>query len=123
MDKKIKLGFLEYFDVVGHHFTFNIGKSENLKTKAGGVITILFALSLIIPTYYFGRDISFREEPQFITESEMLPDYPFFNATNSLFFFAYRLIDINLQNIDNQRYFEYLFDYEEFTFNNITHLH
>jgi len=109
-----KLSFLEYFDIFGHQFNFTIGNSPILKTKAGGAITLLFALSLIIPCWYFGRDIQYHEEPNFFSEKEMLNIYPNQNINNSNFFFAYRIINYDFQTINDPRNFEFTFEYEEY---------
>ncbi len=116
----LQCNFLKYFDIFGYEFQFNIGKDKMLKTRFGGFIAIFMVVSLVPLAWYFGKDIEKREEPNFIEEKTMQEDFPFWNATSKNFFFAYKVYDFDFKNINDPRYFEFLFEYEKWRTDNVT---
>jgi len=57
--------FLSSVDRIGKSFTFTFGGKETFTTAWGGIISIFQFIGLLVLLFYFGRDIYFKQEPEF----------------------------------------------------------
>jgi len=96
--------FLKSIDKIGKPFQFNI-EGDTYRTPIGGVISILFYFGALILTGYFGRDLYYKADPNFIERTDVSEDYPFQQLNSSNSFIALGIFDGN-RSIYNLSYFD-----------------
>ena len=106
----------ENIDIIGTKFHFYIGKSQEKKTKIGGIFTIFIFLFSIFFIEIFGHNFFTRKNPT-VTIS-ILNDlkYEFFDIQSEKIFFAFRIEDYdgNFINASDFLYFKiYYYKTEE----------
>ena len=106
----------EHIDIIGTKFHFYIGKSQEKKTKIGGIFTIFIFLFSIFFIEIFGHNFFTRKNPT-VTIS-ILNDlkYEFFDIQSEKIFFAFRIEDYdgNFINASDFLYFKiYYYKTEE----------
>jgi len=109
--------FLKSIDRVGRPFTFNIEGEDSYRTPAGGIISIFYYIGIIVFTFYFGRDLWQKEDPNFIQRIEIEDNYPFLNFDQSNFFTAIKVLD-SRAGIYNLSYFDMELRYVKFDYKN-----
>ncbi len=75
-------------DKLGKDFKFNI-KGDNFRTYIGGLISISYYIGAVVLAYYFGKDVYYKENPNFLQMNDIADSYPSFNFTSQNFFFAF----------------------------------
>ena len=113
--------FLKSIDRIGRPFTFNIDGEDTYRTPAGGIISIMYYIGIVVFTFYFGRDLWQRQDPNFIKRIDIEDDYKFIELNQSNFFTAIKIFD-SRTGIYNLSYFDMelryvIFDYENNVYN------
>ncbi len=98
--------YIQNIDIMGKDFKFNID-GGSFKTPFGGFISILIGLSSIYLTYYFGKDIYERKNPNYLVNKDIKKEEPIFPAKENNFFFGTIIQDSNSLSIMDPKYIEY----------------
>ncbi len=104
------LNFLKKIDQFGRDVKFNIDSDDVFRTYIGGILSILFWLTIIFIAGYFGQDIIKREKPKFLFEISKVKEAPYFQLNSTNFFFAIRIEDSLGTNFDNPRFFDFKYE-------------
>jgi hypothetical protein len=83
-----------YLDIFGGNFVFLTKNQEKYRTGTGALLTILYALILVMLFIQFGVDLYERKNPKVSTNIEVVPYEPY-ALSNANFTFAYRVEDLN----------------------------
>ncbi len=89
------------------NFNFTLD-GDSFKTTAGGILSILIAVTCVILSWFFGNDIYLRESPNFFMQEEYLHNVTGIEVNKtSPIFFAFKLESDRESSIINPRYFEF----------------
>ena len=55
--------FLKSIDIYGSQIKIYINKQDKIKTKLGGIFTILMITFIVIFSWFIGNDLIYRENP------------------------------------------------------------
>ncbi len=105
------MNFLKNIDLFGLQFNFKFEKADKFKTTLGGVLSLVLIFTIASAIALYSLDYIYKNNPK-VTVNSYMKDYPFLEINNTNFFFAFRLIDINFNNIQDPRYFEFEFEHE-----------
>jgi len=91
-EKPYKPTFFENLDSFRLNFNFKIDKKENIRTKLGAIISLLYILLVASLFFGFGLDLYLRRNPRVSTNSKM-EEYKETIFSNKNFTFAFRVED------------------------------
>ncbi len=103
---------LKYMDKLGKEFKFTI-QGDTFRTRPGGVISLLYYIGGIVLSYYFGKDLYYKKDPNVIEQSSFSESYPFFQLNNSNFLFGFAIANgfhsiFNLSFYDGELLLQYV---------------
>jgi len=111
---------IKLLDIIGKEIQFKIENSETYKTALGGFLTILLGVISLISLWFFGNDIIYKTNPQFLSKDLYLDEYEFHVLNNTNFFFAIRFTDYDGLFIEDPRFLVPKFKYEYYVLNDET---
>lgn len=102
---------MEKFDFLGGKITLSYKGETSIKTKFGGIITIIISIILSLLIVGFGNDFFYRTNPTIIRETVSSNNFPVYNLTNKQFPFAVDFEDLNGVPFEDTRalYFEIIY--------------
>ena len=80
-------------DRLGREFKFKTEGEEGYTTILGGIISIIYYLGSIGLLCFFGKELIFKEDPNFIQRVDTLEKNPYQTLNNSNFFMAMGICD------------------------------
>ncbi len=82
-------------DMYGPIFTFTVFHSRHYKTIIGGILTIISIILILLLCFLSGKDFFFKENPKVLISNEKPTKYTIFNLTQNDLLLAWRINDIN----------------------------
>ena len=82
-------------DMYGPKFTFTVFHSMHYKTLIGGILTIISIILILVLCFLVGRDFFFKENPKVLISNEKPTKYTIFNLTQNDLLLAWRINDLN----------------------------
>lgn len=110
----------KYLDIIGKEVQFKIESNETYRTIVGGILTIVLGVVTMISLWFFGSDIIFKTNPNFLSNDLPLEHPEFFTLNNSNFFFAIRFTDFYGAFINEPRFLIPKFRYQYYEINDTT---
>ncbi len=83
---------LKKIDMFSRDFSFSID-GGSFKTHLGGVFSIFIGFGYAILTGYFGKDLYFKKDPNYLFKYDQLLNPPFYNLTRTNFVFGFELVN------------------------------
>ena len=80
-------------DLLGTKISLYNNKKTTIKTKIGGILSIVLIILIVLLIIGFGGDFFLRANPSFIPEIVSPSEYPQYRINNKNFSFAYRIED------------------------------
>jgi len=106
------MNFLLQIDYFRKEINLQINKFQTYRTVTGGVLTLFMLVMALVAIWFFGKDIVYKERPQFLTKKTELMQFPYMRLTYDNFFFSVRIEDNTGGYVTNPKYFEIFFQYE-----------
>lgn len=115
-------GLLSKLDFFGENFYLNMDRHLKYKSVVGGIISILLFAGTLCVTYYFGKDIYYKQEPTLSSYSQQLPNYPYVKIDKSNFFFGINVLNNSntKQILTNKKYLDFKVKYHGMMLNTTT---
>jgi len=107
-------------DVIGKEIQLKVGQREKFQTNLGAVLTLVLTLCGVIAIWYFGKDIIEKTNPTFLASEVRHSPWPYFMVNNSNFFLGMRIEDDDGRYVDDNRFFELIFEYHYYIQNKTT---
>ena len=107
-------------DVIGKEIQLKVGQNEKFQTNVGAVLTLVLACCGVIAIWYFGKDIIEKTNPTFLASEVRLSPWPYVMVNNSNFFFGMRIEDNDGRYVNDNRFFELIFEYNYYIQNKTT---
>lgn len=93
--------FLEYIDIYREDIKLRINKDDTVKTKTGGLLTILTGLLLLLCCYLLGNDIIFRQNPTSYISNIKHPSGPKINLNKYNYPLSVYINDVSGNKLGN----------------------
>ena len=87
------MNFIRQIDYFGKEISWQINKFPRYRTITGGVLTLSLVPMVLVATWFFGKDVVYKEQPLYLTRKSELLQFPYMRLTKDNFFFSVRIED------------------------------
>lgn len=112
------MSILSYIDIFGTTFQFTTFKKSKFKTAAGGLLTIISLITMVIFIFIFGQDFFYKENPTILTQTVVPNNFsePFL-LTNDNFMIAFKFSGRQIDTFNYTGIFYPLFNHYSYIIN------
>ena len=108
--------FLNQIDIFGIDFKLNLKGKETFNTLIGGIFSIFVFITIIILSWYFGKDIYLKKSPVYLPKILYSNETPMITINStSPFLFAIHVEDGYGKPMLNESYFHYSLYYDVYS--------